>query len=666
MQIKMKIKLIYLGALISLGTMAQSENTAVIDATNTNVSRISRFIYSHFSEHLGHCIYEGLWVGEESQIPNKNGIRTDVVEALNKIQIPALRWPGGCFADEYHWKDGTGPRKDRPKMINTNWGGVTEDNSFGTHEFMELCELLNCEAYISGNLGSGTVQEMSQWVEYLNSDNESPMTELRKTNRRKDSWGVKYWGVGNESWGCGGQMKPEYYVNLARHYSTFLKNYGDNNLNLIAVGPNSDDYNWTEVTMREMGNNFWGLALHYYTSLNSSATNFEEDEWFDVMDKTLKMEEIINNHSAIMDKYDPNKRVALVVDEWGTWYEVEPGTNPGFLYQQNSLRDALVAGINLNIFNNHCDRVRMTAIAQMVNVLQSVILTKDEKMVLTPTYHVFDLYKVHQDAYLLPATLQTIDYEFEGKSVPALNISSSIDKNGMIHISICNLDAHNPQKLKCDIKGYTVKSGSAQIVTADKLSAYNSFDNPNVVGKAAFSDFKIEGNKLGVNMPPHSVVMITLEGDLKVVDNSIKLKNALPGLKYDFFEGNFYKLDDFREFKPKSSGVIESIEFPAESKGFNFGVNYTGYLNIDESAMYSFEMASDDGSLLKINDKIVIDLDGRHGVIKREGIVFLHKGYHKFDLSYFQAGGGAVLKIKIVGKEGDPLEIHSDMFFHVK
>ena len=308
-------------------------NVATIEAGKSKY-QISRYIYSHFSEHLGNCIYDGLWVGENSPVPNIKGIRTDVAQALKRIKVPALRWPGGCFADEYHWKDGIGPKNQRPKMINTNWGGVTENNSFGTHEFMELCAQLGCEPYISGNLGSGTVQEMSQWVEYLNSDNESPMTGIRQSNGREKSWGVKFWGVGNESWGCGGRMKPGYYSDKALNYSSFLKNYGDNQLKLIAVGPNGDDYKWTKEVMQEIGNKFWGIALHYYTNHGASATNFKEDEWFKVLKSTLKMEELIANHSAIMDTYDANKRIALVVDEWGTWYNTEPGTNPGFLFQQ--------------------------------------------------------------------------------------------------------------------------------------------------------------------------------------------------------------------------------------------------------------------------------------------------------------------------------------------
>lgn len=373
------------------------------------LSHINKELQGHFSEHLGRCIYEGLYVGENSEIPNVNGMRTDVVEALKQIRIPVLRWPGGCFADEYHWKDGIGPKEGRKKIVNTHWGGVVEDNSFGTHEFFELCRQLGCETYINGNMGSGTVQEMSEWVEYMTFEGVSPMADLRTKNGHKEAWTVDYFGVGNENWGCGGNMNPDFYGNMYRRYQTYVRNYAGNKpIKKIACGANVDDYEWTEEVMKttfrrnEPGQHGFmdGLSLHYYTHpggwLNKgSATEFDEKKWYQTMKKTWYMDELITRHGAIMDKYDPKKEVGMIVDEWGTWFEVEPGTNPGFLYQQNTMRDALVAGINLNIFNKHSDRVKMANIAQMINVLQAVILTEGSKMIKTPTYHVFDMYKYH-------------------------------------------------------------------------------------------------------------------------------------------------------------------------------------------------------------------------------------------------------------------------------
>lgn len=484
---------------------------------------ISKDIYGHFSEHLGHCIYEGIWVGENSTIPNTRGIRNDVVKALREMGIPNLRWPGGCFADEYHWKNGIGPRDQRPTMINTNWGGVTEDNSFGTHEFMDLCEQLGCDPVITGNLGSGTVEEMSQWVEYLNSDNVSPMTDLRKKNGREKAWKVKYWGIGNESWGCGGAMSPEHYFDELMQYSNFCRNYNGNNLYRIAVGASEDDYNWTETIMHLWSKKSpWdqqqlmnGISLHYYTICNSwddkgSATAFTEKDWISTLSKTLRIDEMIKKHLAIMDKYDPAHKVGLSVDEWGNWFNVEPGTNPGFLYQQNTLRDAMVAGINLNIFNMHADRIVMANIAQVINVLQSVILTQKEKIVLTPTYYVFKMYKVHQGATMIPLTVACRDYAFEGKSIPSISVSASKDKEGRTHITLVNLDPNISNSVTLNLGLTQNINVSGEVITSKNMNDYNDFGVAAKVLPAKFDGFKLNGTQLVVNMPAKSVVGLEL------------------------------------------------------------------------------------------------------------------------------------------------------------
>jgi alpha-N-arabinofuranosidase len=499
---------------ISVPTFAQ--NKLVVNA-DQGKDIISKHIYGHFSEHLGHCIYGGYWVGENSPIPNTRGIRNDVVEALKDIQIPNLRWPGGCFADEYHWMDGIGPRDQRPKMVNTHWGGVTEDNSFGTHEFLDLCEQLGCEPYISGNLGSGSVEEMSKWVEYITFDGESPMSNLRKQNGREKPWKVKFWGVGNESWGCGGNMTPDHYSDLYRRYATYCRNYGDNRLYKIACGANEADYNWTETVMKNVGGRMQGLSLHYYTiptknwSKKGSATQFNETEYFNTISNTLFMEELISKHSTIMDKYDPQKRIGLMTDEWGIWTDVEPGTNPGFLYQQNTLRDAILAAINLNIFNAHCDRVKMTNIAQTVNVLQAVILTEKEKMLLTPTYWVYWLYKIHQDAVLLPVLFTSGKYELNGRKMDAINVSASKDASEKIHITLVNIDPNKPQTIETELRGVTAKKVSGKILTSAKINDYNSFDKPNTVTVKDFNDAKLSGGKLNISLPAKSVVMLEIE-----------------------------------------------------------------------------------------------------------------------------------------------------------
>lgn len=480
---------------------------------------INKNIYGMFSEHLGRGIYGGIWVPADAKVKKQGRIRMDVVEALRKIEIPNLRWPGGCFADEYHWMDGIGDPAKRPKMVNTNWGNVTEDNSFGTNEFMELCKLLNTEPYVSGNLGSGSVQEMSNWVEYMNFDGLSPMTQLRKKNGADKPFGVEFFGVGNESWGCGGSMTPEYYVNEFKRYATFTKNYKGAHLKRIASGANSGDYHWTEVCMKEIPlNMMWGLSLHYYTiptgkwGEKGSATKFTEAEYFSTMKNCLKMEELVTKHSAIMDKYDPEKKVALVVDEWGVWTDAEPGTNPAFLYQQNSLRDALIAATTLNVFNNHADRVRMANLAQTVNVLQSLILTKDDQMVLTPTYYVFDMFKVHQNATMIPLKLNTPEYALDGQQIPAVNASASKDSTGVVHISLVNLDANKDIQVSIDLPDGNKNNIKGTILASSALTDVNTFDNKLKVKEADFSGFKksAKGNQLSVTLPKHSLVMLEL------------------------------------------------------------------------------------------------------------------------------------------------------------
>jgi len=508
-----------LAALIvaSASAPAQTNIATLTVSADKPGPEISRMIYGHFAEHLGRCIYEGFWVGEDSKIPNTRGIRNDVVEALKKIKVPVLRWPGGCFADEYHWKDGIGPREKRPAMINTHWGGVVENNHFGTHEFFDLCEQLGTEPYVCGNVGSGTVQEMMEWVEYMTSDADSPMANLRRQNGRDKPWKLKYFGVGNESWGCGGNMTPEFYADNYRRYNTFVKDYDrSNRLYRIAGGANSADYNWTEVLMKNARGKMQGLSLHHYTvpgtwGRKGSATQFEEADWHRTLRKTLETETLVTKHAAIMDQTDPNKRVGMIVDEWGTWYDVEPGTNPGFLYQQNSLRDALVAGISLNIFNRHADRVKMANIAQTVNVLQAMILTDKEKMIVTPTYHVFEMFTVHFDAALLPVEVQCADYISGTNAIPSVNVSASKDKSGAVHVTLCNLNPNQPADLTCAINGLKATSVTSRVLTAAAINTCNTFEQPDAVKPAAFDGAKLTGGGFTAVLPAKSVVVLELK-----------------------------------------------------------------------------------------------------------------------------------------------------------
>lgn len=499
-------------------------NTITLDVRLAS-TKIDRNIYGHFSEHLGRCIYEGYWVGEDSPIPNVRGIRQDVVAALRQIKVPVLRWPGGCFADEYHWMDGIGPRNKRPTMINTHWGGVVEDNAFGTHEFMDLCEQLGCEPYICGNVGSGTVQEMSQWVEYVTFDGKSPMTDLRKKHGRDKPWHLTYFGVGNENWGCGGHMRPEYYADEYRRYALYARDYGDNHLFRIACGPRNDDYHWTEVLMEQAGHEglfggpyMDGLALHYYTQVKrlpdgtrvGSATQFGEAEWIEIIYKGLYMDELVRRHATIMDRYDPGQKVALIVDEWGTWYATEPGTNPRFLYQQNTMRDAIVAATTFDIFNRHCDRVRMANIAQTCNVLQAMVLTQGDKILVTPSYHVFEMYAVHQDATMVPLEVQSEVYEHAGYSVPAVSASASVDAAGKLHVTLSNANPGKDIAVRANLAGITARQVRGRALQGEAMNAHNTFEQPNTVAPRPFAAAKLGGDHLEVTLPRMSVVSLEI------------------------------------------------------------------------------------------------------------------------------------------------------------
>ncbi len=484
----------------------------IIINENRSAGTVNRNIYGHFSEHLGRCVYEGLWVGEDSPIPNVKGLRSDVVNALKELRVPVLRWPGGCFADTYHWRDGVGPVSERKTIVNTNWGGVTEDNRFGTHEFMELCRQLGCEAYFSGNVGSGTVQEFSDWVEYCNMPGVSPMADLRRANGREEPFNVKYWGIGNEAWGCGGNMRAEKYADTCRQFSTYLRNYDrDHKIYKIASGANVDDYEWTRKVAEIAGFAIDAVSLHYYTVPHDDwehkgpATGFTREEYYATLKKTLRMKELVTEHGRILRKADRRGRLGLVVDEWGTWYDVEPGTNPGFLYQQNTMRDALVAALNLNIFNNHCDTVVMANIAQTVNVLQSMVLTDGPRMLLTPTYHVFKLYRGHQGARELETYAETKLVSCGDWAVPNIHVSASENADGKVLLTVVNLsDAESaPVEVLSDVIG--AKSAVTGTLLTGQSGAYNTFDEPETVKPAAMSGIQSEKGRFTAVLPPCSV-----------------------------------------------------------------------------------------------------------------------------------------------------------------
>ncbi|MFV3130305.1 alpha-N-arabinofuranosidase [Niveispirillum sp. KHB5.9] len=499
-------------------------------ATDQPGPTIDRNIYGQFVEHLGRGVYEGIWVGPDSPIPNVRGIRSDVVDALKRVRVPLIRWPGGCFADGYHWRDGLGPREKRPMGINASWSNQPESNHFGTHEFMDfLGQIGAASPFISVNVGSGSVREADDWMRYMTAPADTSPGAERAANGRKDPWEVPFIGVGNETWGCGGNMTAETYAASFRHYAAFLRNYSGPKAKLIAVGADTDDYAWTETLMAQAMKwrpdptplayvndrpLMWGLSLHFYTFAGNDWRNkgrnigFDEAGYVAALKRADFTDELIARHAAIMDKHDPEKKVAIAVDEWGAWFDSEKDA-PSALYLESTLRDAVIAGHSLNIFNRHADRVRMANIAQMVNVIQSLVLTRGEKMVVTPTWHVFDLYKVHQDAHLLPVEVKAPDYVKGDTRLPGLSVSASRDKDGAVHLTLVNLDPNSALDLDTVLAGAKFKTAEAKMLTAPAIDTSITFDAPDPFVPKAL-DVRLKGDKLGLRLPSKSVTLVTL------------------------------------------------------------------------------------------------------------------------------------------------------------
>jgi alpha-N-arabinofuranosidase len=483
-------------------------------------AKIDRNIFGQFAEHLGRGIYEGVWVGLDSKIPNTRGIRNDVVAALKAIKVPNVRWPGGCFADEYHWRNGIGPRDQRPPTLNPNWGGVIEPNTFGTHEFMDFVQQIGADAYISINVGSGTPAEAADWLEYLTTPQPTALAKQRAANGHPAPYPVALLGIGNESWGCGGSMTPDEYVNHLKVYARYARNYNTAQpMRRIAVGPDGADTGYTEAVMKAWKNKTWawdieGLSLHSYTVVkwppSFKATGFGEAEYATILKATLNMETLVSTHSAVMDRYDPEKKIALVVDEWGAWLAATPGSPEGFLEQQNSQRDALVAALNLNIFARHAERVRAANIAQMVNVLQAMLFTRDEKLVLTPTYHVFHMYVPFQDATFVPVEYSAGSYKSGDVELPRVDAIAGRDSAGKLWIALTNLDSKSAASIEISVAGKNLTRALGQTLAAPAIDSVNSFESPNVVAPRPYSA-KVSGKKLTATLAPASVTVIGLE-----------------------------------------------------------------------------------------------------------------------------------------------------------
>ena len=504
-------------AIISGSAMAaEAVNVSVTIRADQPGAVINPNIYGQFAEHLGAGIYAGVWVGEKSAIPNTNGYRNDVMKALKDLKVPVVRWPGGCFADEYHWRDGIGPREKRPVKVNTHWGGVPETNEFGTHEFMTFAEMLGTKVYISGNVGSGSPQEMADWMEYMTSDTVSTLANERRKNGRDKPWDVHFFGIGNETWGCGGNMRPEFYADLFRQYATYVKAPRGKRPKIIASGGHGESTRWAEVLTTMVEQDVDGISHHYYTlptgqwPKKGTSTNFTESEWMATLTQTLRVDKFIVDNVKVLDKNDPKGKVGFYVDEWGTWYDPEPGREPGFLWQQNTVRDAVVAGLNLNIFHKHARRVHMTNIAQMVNVLQAMILTEGPKMTLTPTYHVFHMYIPFQGATWLPTEIQTPEYKLGESTVPSVSVSAARDTNGALHLALVNTDPHKEAVVTTQLQGANATSATGRVLTAKTMDAHNTVDQPETVKPSNISA-KRQGSSLVLRLPPKSVSVVRLQ-----------------------------------------------------------------------------------------------------------------------------------------------------------
>ena len=518
------IRVFILTALSTGAAMAQRVELSV--DLSAGGAKIDRNIFGQFAEHLGHGVYEGIWVGPDSAIPNTRGIRNDVVAALKALKVPNVRWPGGCFADEYHWRNGIGPAGQRVVTLNPNWGGVLEPNTFGTHEFMDFLDQIGAEAYISINIGSGTPREAAEWLEYMTAAQPTTLAKERAQNGHAAPYKVAYLGMGNESWDCGGNMTPEYYLSQLKIYSRFVRNFNPaqdkQQMLKIAVGPGGGEprwTDWTEAIMKAYEHHQWswvmdGLSLHSYTVVKwppaFQSVGFGETEYAQILKSTLDMEDLITKHSAIMDRYDPQKKVALVVDEWGSWYAPLPGSNPGFLVQQNSLRDAILAALNLDIFARHADRVRMANIAQMINVLQAMIITDKEKMVLTPTYYVFKMYLPFQDATFLPVSFDAGTYAHGNIKLPRVDAIAARDKTGKLWLQVTNVDPNEPVEIEVRLAGVAAKSAAGETLTAPKVDSVNTFDAPNTVVPKPVSA-KVQGGRLDLKLEPKSVTVVAVE-----------------------------------------------------------------------------------------------------------------------------------------------------------
>jgi alpha-N-arabinofuranosidase len=481
------------------------------------IGTIKPAVYSHFTEHIGGVIYDGIWVGPDSKVPNIDGIRRSLVEHVRRLGRIVMRWPGGCFADRYHWRDGIGPRDRRPRRFG-RWREETEPNHFGTREFMTFCRLCGAEPYFAANVGTGSAEEFQQWVEYCNAPaGKTTLADERAANGDIEPFGVRYWGVGNESWGCGGKFTPEDYCTEYRKFTEWLPGYGVPHY-LIAAGPNGNDVSWTRRFFKKWADYarapLHGWSPHYYCGTTGHALNFSTDQWYEMLHKGNQMEKLIADQWGAMGEFDPDHKVKLVIDEWGCWHPEGTEINKRHLFEQmGCLRDALVAALTLDTFNRHAEKVDMANIAQLVNNLHSLFLADGDRFVATPTFHVFEMYRPHHEAQSVRLDVQapSVSFRAGGNDANLFRLAGSASrKEKQLTLTFVHTHLREPAEVAIRLRAGRAERVNQTVLTHHELNAHNTFDKPEtVVPQSSATDLR--GETLRCILAPASVTRFDVQ-----------------------------------------------------------------------------------------------------------------------------------------------------------
>ena len=493
------------------------------------VGEINPYLHGHFAEHLGELVYPGICVPEDGAIPNTAGIRDDVAAALRPLGIPVLRWPGGCFADDYHWRDGIGPLDRRPLRLNRHWGMTAESGAFGTHEFVRFCRTIGAEPYFAANVGSGTPGELRDWVEYCNFAGSSSLADERRRNGAGEPFGVRFWGIGNENWGCGGNLGPEHYAEEFCRFRGYASDYSGTRVQGIACGQNNADWEWTrrffEHVHHSHGNRLrlvQGYAAHYYCGTAGTATEYTDAQWLELLARAFAVEGVVTGCRELMDEHDPERKIPLLLDEWGAWHPVEAGKPERGLYQQNTMRDACVAALTLDLFHAHADKLLMANIAQLINVLQALLLVEEDRCVRTPTYHVFDLYRPHKGASAVRLETFAEPVTDGGSSADwcrgrylhrgpfalrAVQGSASMREDALC---VTAVNTHPTEPVDLDVELHGARWGEVEAVTlgTGDIRGYNTFDDPERVRLGEATTIQASDGRVRSMMPPGAILRL--------------------------------------------------------------------------------------------------------------------------------------------------------------